>query len=41
MVGNGDADSDGDSQKGIIRRDEIEISYTNAAPESHANEQWV
>ncbi|KAK5135296.1 hypothetical protein LTR08_005399 [Meristemomyces frigidus] len=36
----GDVDSDGDSQKGIIRRDDVEISYTRATPESRANERW-
>jgi len=37
----GDADSDGDSQKGIIRRDEVEISYTNATPEGRVDDQWI
>ena len=36
-----DRDNDNDSQKGIIRRDEIEISYENTRKESYTNNKWI
>ncbi|KAK4959469.1 hypothetical protein LTR10_004274 [Elasticomyces elasticus] len=37
----GDTGSDGDSQEGIIRRDEVEISYVSAKPQDRAGELWI
>ncbi|KAK3621722.1 hypothetical protein LTR56_022614 [Elasticomyces elasticus] len=37
----GDTGSDGDSQEGIIRRDEVEISYVSAKPQDRASELWI
>ena len=36
-----DGDDDSDSRKGIIRRDEIEVSYENSRKESYANNKWI
>ncbi|KAK5693928.1 hypothetical protein LTR97_009545 [Elasticomyces elasticus] len=37
----GDTGSDGDSQEGIIRRDEVEISYVSAKPQDRPSELWI
>jgi hypothetical protein len=36
-----DRNTDSDSQKGIIRRDEIEVSYESARKESYTNDKWM
>ena len=36
-----DHNNDDDSQKGIIRRDEIEVSYENTRNESYGNDKWM
>lgn len=41
VVERGDHDSDGDSQKGIIRRDEVEVIYSSAAAEKQARPEWA
>lgn len=38
VVARGNADSDGDSQEEIIRRDEVEISYADTAPQSRVEQ---
>lgn len=36
-----DRESDGDSQKGIIRRDDVEISYESTKNESFRTDKWI
>ena len=36
-----DRDTDGDSRKGIIRRDEVEVSYEITRKESCTNDKWI
>ena len=41
IIRRSEAECDSNSQEGIIRHDEIEISYENARKGSRANEKWT